>query len=84
MLDEGLAIGMKNGDAIEAAKELSQETAAQFQAQETRGIVASTTPTNPAGMVEAFQVALSRMKVEMDDREMGRFVESTVVKAVYA
>lgn len=84
MLDEGLAIGMQNGDAIEAAKELSQETAAQFQAQETRGIVASTTPANPAGMVEAFQVALSRMKVEMDDREMGRFVESTVVKAVYA
>ena len=79
-----MAIGMQNGDAVDAARDLARDTAQQFQAQETRGIVASTTPSNPAGMVEAFQVALSHMKVEMDDREMGRFVENTVVKAVYA
>lgn len=84
MLDEGLALGMQGGVAVNAAHDLAEDTAQQFQAQENRAIVASTTPSNPAGMVEAFQVALSRMKVEMDDREMGRFVESTVVKAVYA
>lgn len=83
MLDEGLAIGMESGAAEAAAQKLARDVTLPFQA-EVRSTVASSTPSGGPSMVEAFQSALSRMKVEMDDREMGRFVENTVVKAVYA
>ena len=83
MLDEGLAIGMEAGAAPRAAEELANEVVQPFQAQ-TQSVVASTNPLANSSMVQAFQTALASMKVEMDDREMGRFVENTVVKAVYA
>jgi phage-related protein/uncharacterized protein YukE len=35
-------------------------------------------------MVNAFKEALSEVKIEMDDEEMGRFVDTTVTKLVYA
>ena len=34
-------------------------------------------------MVEAFKEALYQVKIEMDDEEMGRFVDKTVTKLVY-
>lgn len=34
-------------------------------------------------MVEAFKDALSQVKIEMDDEEMGHFVDKTVTKLVY-
>lgn len=84
MLDEGLAIGMGSGEAVKAAQNLARDVAQPFETQSNRDTVANAAPMNQATMVEAFQTALSRMKVEMDDREMGSFVEKTVVKAVYA
>lgn len=36
-----------------------------------------------AEMVEAFKTALSEMKVELDDYEMGQFVDRTVTRLVY-
>lgn len=83
MLDEGLAIGMGAGEAIKAAQRLAEDVAQPFQSEENRNLVA-TVPNTTTNMVDAFSTALSRMKVEMDDREMGQFVEKTVVKAVYA
>jgi hypothetical protein len=35
-------------------------------------------------MVSAFKEALSEMKIEMDDEEMGRFVDKTVTELVYS
>ena len=35
------------------------------------------------GIVEAFKKALGQMTVEMDDQEMGRFVDKTVTRLVY-
>ena len=35
-------------------------------------------------MVNAFKEALSEMKIEMDDEEMGKFVDQTVTKMVFA
>lgn len=84
MLDEGLAVGMDAGMAVQAAQNLARDVAQPFETQQNRDTIANAAPLNQATMVEAFQSALSRMKVEMDDREMGRFVETTVVKAVYA
>ena len=34
-------------------------------------------------LVRAFKDAMSGMKVEMDDRQMGRFIEDTVSRAIY-
>ena len=34
-------------------------------------------------MVEAFKNALSQVKIEMDDEEMGHFVDKTVTKLIY-
>lgn len=35
-------------------------------------------------MVSAFKEALSQMKIELDDDEVGRFVDRTVTRLVYA
>ena len=35
-------------------------------------------------MISAFKEALSQMKIELDDDEVGRFVENTVARAIYA
>ena len=34
-------------------------------------------------MVDAFKDALSQVKIEMDDEEMGQFVDKTVTKLIY-
>lgn len=34
-------------------------------------------------MVTAFKAALAQMKIELDDREMGKFVEETAARAIY-
>ena len=41
------------------------------------------TQNNFNSLVEAFKLALSDMKVEMDREEMGRFVDKTVADAIY-
>ena len=41
------------------------------------------TQNNFNSLVEAFKLALGDMKVELNDEEMGRFVDKTVVNAIY-
>ena len=41
------------------------------------------TLNNFNSLVEAFKLALSDMKVELNDEEMGRFVDKTVANAIY-
>lgn len=43
----------------------------------------STSGGNYRNMVEAFKDALSQVKIEMDDEEMGHFVDKTVTKLIY-
>lgn len=43
----------------------------------------STSGGNYNNMVEAFKDALSQVKIEMDDEEMGHFVDKTVTKLIY-
>lgn len=43
----------------------------------------STSGGNYRNMVDAFKDALSQVKVEMDDEEMGHFVDKTVTKLIY-
>lgn len=37
-----------------------------------------------SSMIKAFKQALSEMKVELDDEEMGKFVDKTVTKLIYS
>lgn len=43
----------------------------------------STSGGNYRNMVDAFKEALSQVKIEMDDEEMGHFVDKTVTKLIY-
>lgn len=43
----------------------------------------STNGGNYNNMVDAFKDALSQVKIEMDDEEMGHFVDKTVTKLIY-
>jgi tape measure domain-containing protein len=43
----------------------------------------SASGVNYNNMVEAFKDALSQVKIEMDDEEMGHFVDKTVTKLIY-
>ena len=43
----------------------------------------STSGGNYRNMVDAFKDALSQVKIEMDDEEMGHFVDKTVTKLIY-
>ena len=43
----------------------------------------STAKQNEVGMVAAFKEALAEMKIELDDRVAGKFVERTVARAIY-
>ena len=45
--------------------------------------MAEAAQTADKSLVEQFKEALSQMTVEMDDQEMGRFVDNTVTKLVY-
>ena len=42
------------------------------------------TQNNFNSLVEAFKMALSDMKIELDDEEMGRLVDKTVADAIYS
>ena len=46
--------------------------------------ITETKTDNFTNMVEAFKTALSQMKIEMDDEEMGKFVDKTVAKTIYS
>ena len=45
---------------------------------------ASKEASNYNNVVNAFKEALSQMKIEMDDEEMGKFVDKTVSRAIYS
>lgn len=64
-----------------AMYEHSKERDADFRALKARNSVREEPSVN---IVEEFKKALSQMKVELDDTEMGAFVDKTVTKAVYA
>jgi hypothetical protein len=49
-----------------------------------QGLSAQTEANTFDDMVDAFKVALNQVKVEMDDEEMGRFVDKVVTKLVYS
>lgn len=70
-----------------ASPELISQTEAlasgMSDAFNANGGVSKSGGRNYDSMVEAFKDALSQVKIEMDDEEMGHFVDKTVTKLIY-
>ena len=87
-IGENLALGLGEGfeDTMQdVSKDMQNSIPTSFDVDASvnasgRGGATS----NYYDMVNAFKEALSDMKIEMDDREMGKFVDKTVSSLVYA
>lgn len=79
---QGLSDSLKN-----ASPELISQTEAlasgMSDAFNVNGSVSASGGRSYDSMVEAFKDALSQVKIEMDDEEMGHFVDKTVTKLIY-
>lgn len=79
---EGLSDSLRK-----ASPELISQTEAlasgMSDAFNVNGSVSASGGRSYDSMVEAFKDALSQVKIEMDDEEMGHFVDKTVTKLVY-
>lgn len=79
---EGLSDSLRK-----ASPELISQTEAlangMSDAFNVNGSVSASGGRSYNAMVEAFKDALSQVKIEMDDEEMGHFVDKTVTKLVY-
>ena len=79
---EGLSDSLRK-----ASPELISQTEAlangMSDAFNVNGSVSTSGGRSYDSMVEAFKEALSQVKIEMDDEEMGHFVDKTVTKLIY-
>ncbi len=79
---EGLSDSLRK-----ASPELINQTEAlasgMSDAFNVNGGISTSGGRNYDSMVEAFKDALSQVKIEMDDEEMGHFVDKTVTKLIY-
>ena len=79
---EGLSDSLRK-----ASPELISQTEAlasgMSDAFNVNGSVSASGGASYNAMVEAFKDALSQVKIEMDDEEMGHFVDKTVTKLIY-
>ena len=79
---EGLSDSLRK-----ASPELISQTEAlasgMSDAFNVNGSVSASGGRSYDSMVEAFKDALSQVKIEMDDEEMGHFVDKTVTKLIY-
>lgn len=83
---EGFALGIKDAakDAVAAAAQMSEETANAVNPSAQNMAAANPYIDRNISLVDAFKVALSGMRIDLDDHEVGAFVEATVANAVYA
>lgn len=88
-IGENLALGIGEGFSDEmrsVTKEMNNAIPTDFDINASVGKssgVAGTAAGNFAELVAAFKEALAQMKVELDDYEMGQFVDKTVTRLVY-
>lgn len=81
---EGIGVGFEN-EMSNVTKQMQDAIPTNFALNsDLEGAhVASNTENNILKMVEAFKEALYDIKIEMNDEEMGRFVDKTVTRLVY-
>ena len=76
-LEEGLSINALQGLQTAIPSDLGANVSTN-----TIGMAEASQNANNS-LVSSFKQALSEMKIEMDDQEMGRFVDNTVTRLVY-
>ena len=93
---EGLGIGIDNEESktLRQVSNVGQDVVNALQDELNQGVTlgnigASTSRSRNSTdtfspMVDAFKEALSQMKIELDDEVAGKFVESTVARAIYS
>lgn len=79
---QGLSDSLKKAspDLINQTEALASGMSDAFN---VNGSVSASGGKSYDSMVEAFKDALSQVKIEMDDEEMGHFVDKTVTKLIY-
>ena len=83
---KNLALGIGEGfeqEMKEVTSEMQDALPTSFDTSLNVGSNSVAGSSNYFSMVEAFQDALSQMKIELDDEVAGRFVETTVTNAIY-
>lgn len=88
---KNIALGIGNGFSKEmrnVTSEMNSAIPTSFDVNSSLNGTSSSsgidTSSNYNGMVEAFKEALTKVKVVMDDREMGTFVTDTMERIVYS
>ena len=87
-IGENLALGIGEGFSDEmknVSKQMGDAIPKSFDVETSINSVAGARATaNPyENMVGAFKQALSEMKIELDDDEVGRFIDKTVTRLIY-
>ena len=83
-IGENLALGIGEGfedEMGDVSKMMADSIPTAFDVSPT---IKTSGQSQMYNMVEAFKEALSEMKIELDDENMGKFVENTVSRAIYA
>ena len=78
---EGLGIGF--GDEMDSVSQEMQDAIPTSFDTDINGSIAGTGGLDTTYLVRAFKEALSEMKIELDDREVGQFIDKTVTQAIY-
>ena len=78
---EGLGIGF--GDEMDSVSQEMQDAIPTSFDTDINGSIAGTGGLDTTYLVRAFKEALSETKIELDDREVGQFIDKTVTQAIY-
>lgn len=81
-MDEGLSAGVDTSALTNLQTALPSELSTNIVANTSD--LARASQLNEESMVSAFKTALSQMKIEMDDQEMGNFVDRTVTRRIFS
>ena len=84
-LMETLNGALSEGVSSDALKSLQTAIPTEFDANITANTsrMAQAAQKADTSLVAQFKQALSQMKIEMDDREMGKFIDTTVTDLIY-
>jgi phage-related protein len=80
-LAEGIGEGFT--DEMDTVSQEMQDSIPTSFDTDYDGVISSTGGVDTTLLVRAFKEALSEMKVELDDREIGQFIDKTVTQAIY-
>lgn len=84
-IGKNLALGLGEGFTNEmdsVTDEMQNAIPTSFDTDVT-GSISGSSSYETVYLVNAFKEALSQMKVELDDREVGQFIDKTVTQAIY-